>query len=40
MLNGVLMGKYNNSTGVKEKYRDIISILILEPCKHIGRGFY
>lgn len=39
MLNGVLMGKYNNSTGAKEKYRDIISILILGPQKSLGRGF-
>lgn len=40
MLNGVLMGKYNNSTGAKEKYRDITSILILGPQKSLGRGFY
>lgn len=38
MLNGVLMGKYNNSTGAKEKYRDIISILILGPQKSLGKG--
>lgn len=39
MLNGVLMGKYNNSTGAKEKYRDIISILILGLKKALVGGF-
>lgn len=37
VLNGELMVKYNRSTGAKEIYSGIISILIAAPCKCIGR---